>query len=384
MKDRYIVSIIPVLALLLAFQSAGPKPAAAAPAKEAKAAPVTKATSQAEWDSLVKAAQKEGRVVIYGASMGDASGHLKKAFSDRYGIEMEFQVGRGSGEIVQRLLTERRAGLYAADMGNGGLLTFFNVITPANIALPLEPMIMLDEIKDPAKWRIGRIPFLGKKKQIVAPASMTSHYIAVNGDMVKEGEITSFDDLLDPKWKGKIVINNPTIPGRGNNWFSYMMLQLYGKETGPEYMKKLLLNQPMVLRDERLQVEWVAKKKYPVLVAGKQTIVQSFISAGAPLKWVKLKGAAMLSSGSFYLYAYQNAPHPNAQKVFLNWMLSKEAGEIIAKTGGFPSERIDVSRAGFDPTLLPGPNDVMEDEDYTLQSLVMPGIAAKIFKDILQ
>ena len=92
----------------------------------------------------------------------------------------------------------------------------------------------------------------------------------------------------------------------------------------------------------------------------------------------------MLSSGSFYLYAYQNAPHPNAQKVFLNWMLSKEAGEIIAKTGGFPSERIDVSRAGFDPTLLPGPNDVMEDEDYTLQSLVMPGIAAKIFKDILQ
>ncbi len=373
-----MASVLFALAMLLVFQ------AVAAPAAGAKTVAATKASSEAEWDALVKKAQKEGRVVIYGASMGDASARFKKAFGDRYGIELEFQVGRGSGEIVQRLLTERRAGLYAADIGNGGLLTFFKVITPANIALPLEPLIMLDEVKDPRKWRVGRLPFLGKKKQIVAPASMTSHYITVNGNMVKESEITSFDDLLDPKWKGKIIINDPTITGRGNNWFSYMMLQLYGREKGAEYMKKLVANQPMVLRDERLQVEWIAKNKYPVLIAGKQTIVESFINAGAPLKWVKLKDAAMLTSGSFYMYAYKNAPHPNAQKVFLNWILSKEAGDIIAKAGGFPSERTDVSRAGFDPSLLPGPNDIMEDEDYTLQSIVMPGIAAKIFKDVMK
>lgn len=384
MKLRHFIMTMPALAMLLAFQVARTEAAAAAPAKQSKAATATKATSQAEWDSLVKKAQKEGRVVIYGASMGNAAGQLKKAFHDRYDIELEFQVGRGSGEIVQRLLTERRAGLYAADIGNGGLLTFFNVITPANIALPLEPLLILDEVKDSTKWRISRVPLLGKKKAIAAPASMTSHYITVNGDTVKESEITSFEDLLDPKWKGKIIINDPTVPGRGSNWFSYMMLQLYGKEKGQEYMKKLLANQPVALRDERLQVEWVAKKKYPVLVAGKQTIVEGFINAGAPLKWVKLKGGAMLSSGSFYIYAYQDAPHPNAQKVFVNWMLGKEAGEIIAKTGGFPSERMDVSRAGFDPALLPGPNDIMEDEDYTMQSIPMPGIAEKIFKDILQ
>ena len=79
--------------------------------------------------------------------------------------------------------------------------------------------------------------------------------------------------------------------------------------------------------------------------------------------------------------AFQNPPHPNAQKVFVNWILGKEAGELIAKHSGYPSERTDVSRTGFDPSLLAGSTDVLEDEDYLLQKAVMQKVANDLFKD---
>ncbi len=385
MKFRGLVSMMIAAFLLAGSAAICTKGASAAPVKGVKPPAVLKAASQDDWDALVKEAQKEGKVVIYGAPMGEAANQLKKAFRDRYRIDMEFVVGRGgSSEVAEKLLTERRAGLYLADVINGGLTTFFNIIVPAKLALPLEPLLVLDEVKDRAKWRSGKIPFLDRNKSVVAPCALASHYIAINGDLVKDTEITSFTDLLEPKWKGKIIVNDPTVIGRGNNWFTYMLFQAMSKEKGEDFMKKLLANQPAVLRDERLQVEWLAKGKYPVLIGGKRTTVESFIKAGASVKWVRKTGAALLSSGPFYLNEVQKSAHPHALKVFFNWILGKEAGEIIAKYGGFPSERLDVSTAGFDPSQVPGPADVAEDEDYVLRSSNTLSIAGKIFKGIVQ
>ncbi len=374
---RSVALIFAALAMVFVF------PAVAAQTRAAQPAPATKALGQPEWEATVKEARKEGRVVIYGAGIGATANHLKKAFRDRFDIDLEFLQGRGN-DIIQKVLTERRAGIYSVDIGNGGVTTWFTVIAPANIALPMEPLIMLDEVKDRTKWRLGRIPFMDKEKQVVNVASIRYPYICINTTLVKPNEINSFNDLLDPKWKGKMVISDPSISGTGNNWFAYMMIRLYGREKGAEYMKKLALNQPTLLRDERLQVEWVARGRYPILIAGKPTEVESFISLGAPLKWVLVKEAAPLSSGSFNFNAYKNAPHPHAQKVFVNWLLGKEAGEIIAKTSGYPSERSDVSHAGFDPAVVPKPTDTLEDEDYLAQKAGMPKLAGEIFREILQ
>ncbi len=385
MKFRGLVSIV-ATTVIVGLSAVCAEGAADSPVKAVKPAAAPKAMNQGEWEALVKEAQKEGKVVIYGAPMGDAANQLRKAFRDRYRIDLEFVVGRGgSSEMIQKMLTERRTGLYLADIINGGLTTFFKMIVPAKLALPLEPLIILDEVKDLTKWRAGKIPFLDKKKLVVAPAALASHYVTINGSLVKESEITSFNDLLDPKWKGKIIINDPTVIGRGNSWFTYMLLQAFSsKEKGEDYMRKLLVNQPTVLRDERLQVEWLAKGKYPVLIGGKRTTVESFINAGAPLQWIKTKGDALLSSGPFYFNAVPNAAHPNAQRVFFNWILGKEAGGIMAQYGGFPSERLDVSTAGFDPSQVPRTNDIAEDEDYVSRSSDMLNIAGKIFKDVVQ
>ncbi len=373
----FLVPIILAVAVLFVFPAASAKPAIASQTK------TTKISGQAEWDTTVKEARKEGKVVIYGAGIGDTAGQLKKAFHARYGIDLEFLVGRGN-DVVQKVLTERRAGIYSVDIGNGGVTTWFTVIAPANMALSMEPLIMLDEVKDGAKWRLYRIPFMDKEKRVVTVASIRYPYICINTTLVKPNEISSFNDLLDPKWKGKMVISDPSISGTGNNWFAYMMISLYGREKGTEYMKKLILNQPTLLRDERLQVEWVAKGRYPILIAGKPTEVERFLSLGAPLKWVMVKEAPPLSSGSLNFHAYKNAPHPNAQKVFVNWLLGKEAGEIIAKTSGYASERSDVSHAGFDPAMVPRPADALEGEDYLAQKAGMPKIAGEMFREILK
>jgi len=379
----FLVSSMLTAAMLFVFWAAGANPVFAAQTKAAKPVPAVKASGQAEWEKTVNEARKEGKVVIYGAGIGDTASQLKKAFHERYGIDLEFLQGRGN-EIAQKLLSERRAGLYAADIGNGGVTTWVSLIKPANITVPLESLIVLDEVKDPTKWRPGKIPFLDKEKRVVPLGAIRQRYVFINTTMVKPNEISSFGDLLDPKWKGRIVINDPSMTGPGNNWFSYMLITLYGREKGTEYMQKLVLNQPVLVRDERLLVEWVARGKYPLLIGGKQTVVESFVAAGAPLRWVRVKEPPPIASGPLNLHALQNAPHPNAQKVFVNWILGKEAGEIISKASGYPSIRADVAYTGLDPTLVPEPDDALEGEDYELQKSKMPKLAAGIFKDILR
>lgn len=347
----------------------------------------TKSLPRSEWDILVGEARKEGKVVIYGSVIGDTRDPMIKAFGDRYGVELEFLQGRG-GEIVEKLLTERRAGLFAADVGIGGPTTFFSVITPQNIPVPLEPMIMLEEVKDPSKWRMGRIPYADEKKTIVGPVAASIPAIVVNADMIKETEIRSYDDLLAGKWKGKLTLNDPTLSGMGLQWFGYMIIQAYGREKGIEYMKKLALQQPVIVRDERLQVEWTARGRYPLAIGAKPTVVQSFVNTGANLAFVFVKEGAPLNPGPLMLYAFDKAAHPAATRLFVNWFLTKEAGEIMAKTSGYPSERTDVSKEGFPPAMLPGPTEVLGGDiglpAYEAARSQLTKVAAEIFKDLLK
>ena len=163
-----------------------------------------------------------------------------------------------------------------------------------------------------------------------------------------------------------------------------MMAVAYGKEKGAEYMKKLVAQEPAILRDERLQVEWVAKGKYPIGIGTKSTIVKSFVEAGATIKYISVKEGAPLGSGSVNLYAFDNEPHPNASKLLVNWLLSREAQDIIMKTSGFPSMRTDISKAGYDPSLLPGPNDALLGEDFKITAGEMQKVAMDIFKNLIK
>ncbi len=384
MKTRNVVSIMVALAIVTVFQADFTKLAAAAPTITSKSAAATKASNQSEWEAVVKEARKEGKVVVYGDALGETSKAWRTAFKSKYGIDIEFVLGRG-GEMAQKLLTERRAGLKLFDAAIGGPTTYFVVLKPAKVTGSIDPLVMQEEVRSPANWRIRKMPYFDSDKTIIPLGSLAMFHLAVNPEMVKEGEIKSYDDLLNPKWKGKIALNDPTKTGPGNQWFTFLMLpQNYGPKKGVEYMKKLIAQDLAVMRDERLQVESVAKGKYAVAIGMKHTLVAEFANAGAPIKTITLTGRPCVLSGALNLYVSDSPAHPNAQKVLVNFLLSKEAGEIVSKTSGYVSERADVSRAGLDPAIVPGPDDVVLGEEYNMSVAANMKIAAELFRDLLK
>jgi iron(III) transport system substrate-binding protein len=342
-----------------------------------------KANWQHDWENTLAAAKKEGSVVVYHAPFGEAREVLQKTFKEKYGIDIEFVTGR-TGDLVSRITTERKAGIYSVDMMITGLGSFFNLIAPLKITAPIEPLLILPEAIDGSQWRPGKLPLADKARTVVPMSLVGLHYTSINTEMVKEGDLVSVEDVLDPKWKGKILVNDPSIGGPGAEWFTFIMLGVYGEDKGKEYMKKLAEQQPSVIRDERLQVEWVARGKYPIGLGVEPSEVLKMARAGAPVKLLKMKEGKPLGSGALNMMVFDKLPHPNAAKLLANWILTREGGEILSKYSGYLSARLDVSTEGYDPLFVPGPTETLPGEEYKLRQTELLKVAADLFKDLKQ
>ncbi len=316
-----------------------------------------------EWEDLVAAAQKEGVVVIATSLRPEARDASTKAFRDKYGIDVEWVVGRGA-EVAAKIIAERNAKLYFEDIGFIGGTTFSNDLKPLGYAPSLEPMLVLPEVKDPAKWRGSQIPYVDKDKSAIIVSLMSLPFYHRNTDLVKDNEITTTLDLINPKWKDKIVVSDPSTAGNGNSWFAWTLVGVLGRDKGMQFMKDLVAEKPMVTRNERLLVEWVARGKYAIGVAPSTAVPAEFMRAGAPIAFIDVKEPRCLGFGSNLVNAFNNAPHPNAAKLFLNWVLSKEGGAVFAPASEYPSTRVDVSTEGFQPLLIPRPDDVFPETKY--------------------
>lgn len=342
-------------------------------------APVSGGPSAANaWDELVKAAKKEGNVTIYGAELGGAKDPIRQAFKAKYDIDIDSTEGRPA-EILAKLIAERRAGLYLGDVGLIGNSTYIADIKPLGITIPLTGLLVLPEVTDITKWRTGKLPFLDKEGHSLAMVAMAVPSSIYNTDMVKPGEITSFLEYLTPRWKGKMVLSDPAVAGTSNNFFTLMVTQIFGMEKTLEILRQLASQEPVMTRDQRLLLEWVARGKYPVGIGQSSAMFAEFKRLGAPIGFVKLKEPPFISSGAGNIFVFDKAPHPNATKLFANWILSKEGAAIWSQGQGYPSQRVDVSREGFDPLVIPPPDGNIPGEDYLKTQGEMRKIAQDIF-----
>lgn len=116
-----------------------------APAQTAKSA------GQAEWDKIVEAARKEGKVVASIPPSAELRRGMEIAFTRRYGIGVEFVPARGS-TIVRRLVDEAKAGVHYFDLHIGGTESVISGLLPENVLDPVEPFFILPEVKDPKQW----------------------------------------------------------------------------------------------------------------------------------------------------------------------------------------------------------------------------------------
>ncbi len=381
-KRRMLIlsSAIMVLTLLAPFSVA----ACGRAAQEGPAAvkgPENAPKQKSAWEELVDGAKKEGNVMIYATELGAAQQILTRALKDKFDIDLNTVGGRGP-EVVAKLTAERRAGLNLGDVGLTGPSTFIDEIKPLGITVPLPPLLTLPEVTDPSKWRNGKIPYLDNERHSLVMVAIAAQPSIRNTEMVKEGEVSSFLDYLEPKWKGKIVLSDPSVAGNANYFFAHMATQLFGQERTVQILRQLAAQDPVVIRDQRQLLEWVARGKYPIGIGHSSTQFAEYKRLGAPVELVKLKEPPFLSSGSGNVYVFDKAPHPNALKLFVNWLLSKEGATIWSQATGNPSMRLDVTVEGLDSMTLPPPGGEMPNESQLKAQAEMRKIADGIFSPL--
>lgn len=319
-----------------------PAPAAAVPVAPAKPA------WEQEWERTLVAAKKESRVIIHTVGGGEVRLAFTK-IAKLQGIDAEV-ISMRTAELLPKVFAERRAGLYLNDIYIGGGQTMLNTAKPAGIMEAIDSALILPDVTDPQLikkvWYRGELPWCDKDHTVFLLSLQPGLAITINTNLVKPDEVKSWRDVLDPKWKGKFAFNDPSIGG-----YPQMAVQTMVHLIGEDSVKELVQAKPIIIRDQRQLVEWLAFGKIAIAMPTPVDIVTEFLRAGAPIKPIIPQEGTWLGAGNAgNMILFKNAAHPNASKVFINLITSKEGQDILAPAGGFNSTREDVSTAH----LLPG------------------------------
>ncbi len=330
----------------------------------ASATPLAPVGAQAQWEKLVTAAKNEKEVMVYSAGTGEVMRALAAAFESKYGIRVDFVTGRAP-EISQKIVREREAGLYLVDAVIAGGPAVLVTMKPQGYIDGLDPVLVLPEVVDPKVWVQGVMPFNDKEHTHIKMVATVLRYMMRNTDMTTEGDLKSYEDLLNPKWKGKIAMVDPTTTGSALNFVTLLATDVWGLDKTLEFLRKLVAQDPVVTRDLRLQLEWVSKGKYPIAVAPQTDVTAEFVALGAPVASVQAVEGGQISAGVSGLAVVKNRPHPNATTVFVNWLLSREGNAIYIKSAGQPSSRVDVKVDGIPAIFYPQPGEKLYSDSET-------------------
>jgi iron(III) transport system substrate-binding protein len=306
------------------------------------------ADPQSQWDPLVAAARREGKVVLLAPPDPQVRNELPAAFKARFGITVDYIGGR-SAETAARLRLERAANLYTVDVAFAGSDTLAGVYYPEKMLAPLKDALILPEVLDPTKWRAGKLWFTDPEQRYVLRLFNTvDPAFYINTQSVKPGEISAARDLLDPKWRGKISAHDPTIGGAGVGHATRFYLAL-----GQDFLRRLYVDaKPAIARDRRQLTDWLLRGSQPVSLDAEQDQVERLHREGLPVaaQYHLADMPGTLSAGVGQMALFDHAPHPNAARLFANWMASKEGLEVYARARGEVPTRSDIDAAAFLPS----------------------------------
>jgi iron(III) transport system substrate-binding protein len=297
----------------------------------------SKTPGSVEWDKLVDAAKKEGKVTVSLPASAEMKKQIEEQFKKRYGIEVETFTSRGS-TAVRRMADEFKAGVRSFDLHVGGSSSIVSGMLDEGILDPIEPWLMLPEVKDPKQWWGGHLWVDNAKRFVYTFQAYLSEVIWYNTELVKPAEIRSLDDFLNPKWKGKIGYLDPRTPGAGDSTWSFLW-----KVKGEDYLKRLVAQDLYLGRDQRILAESLAKGRVAVMIGNSYYSYLPFIKAGLPIKTLPtLKEGNYGTGGSGNLAIIKAPARPNSTKVFVNWLLGREGQEIVSRALGQATRRLDV------------------------------------------
>jgi len=303
------------------------------------------AKSGNDWWRVVEAAKKEGQLTVYISGYEAVLPFFEKEFPE---IKLTAVTARGN-QLGQRLLSERRAEKYLADVVSSGANPNYQVLYPAKALAPIKAALILPEVVDQTKWYLNKHQYSDPESQYVFNYVGSATYGAVNynSKLVDIKEFKSYWDLLNSKWKGKIEARDirEAGPGAGNTRFFY-----YHSDLGPPFIRKLFGEMDATLfRDFRQGPDWLATGKFSICFFCDVDVLKQ---QGLPVdtfgpRVFKEGGGLVQQFGT--LSFVDRAPHPNAAKVFINWLLSRR-GQIALQRSQANAEspadslRIDIPK----------------------------------------
>ena len=311
----------------------------------------SKASWQSEWNQTVRAAEQEGQVTVsiggYGAIID--SGVFQKTYPK---IKITHITGAGT-DLTQRISAERRAGKYLVDVYNGGGNSLFQILYLGKMLDPIKSTLILPEVTDATKWWEGKQKYADKDGQYIfvyegnVSAGAGAGY---NTQLVDPREYKSYWDFLTPKLKGKILSTDiRKVRGAGIPWqFLY-----YQPDLGPKYLRRLFGEMDVTLTaDLRQAIDWLGTGKFALGMPIQGGTIYKAKNQGLPVDQFDsyhFKEGVNLSSAFGSLALMNRAPHPNAAKVFINWLLSRDGQTLFQNVISVPgdarnSRRIDVPK----------------------------------------
>ncbi|HEV8342176.1 MAG TPA: extracellular solute-binding protein [Candidatus Binatia bacterium] len=258
---------------------------------------------------IIEAAKKEGEVVWYTTMTLDQSKQVVDRFQKKYPFIKPTLFRTGGGPLLNKIMTEARGNLFAWDV----------VVGRGEMVLPLMERKLIASYQSPESKMIEEQ--LADKEGYWTAYYVNSYVLGWNTKLVKKEDVPrTYDALLNPKWKGgQISLDNE----------AYGMLEglkrVWGKEKAIAYFKKLATQEPVLKRGNTERVQLAVAGEYSLIVAYNQTI-ERMTQRGAPIDWVALE-PAVTQVNPVMLAA--KAPHPNAARLFYDFIISKEGQEML-------------------------------------------------------
>jgi iron(III) transport system substrate-binding protein len=291
---------------------------------------------------LIEAAKKEGALGYYTTMTLSQSKKLVDRFEQKY-PPIKVELFRTGGDpLLNKIITEARGGLNAWDVTSGR----------GDMVLPLMGQKLLTSYQSPESKMIPED--LRDKEGFWSAFYVNPFVLGFNTKLVDRADAPkTYEDLLNPKWKGKKISVDDEAYG-----LLIGLMDAWGKEKAMDYFRKLAAQQPVVMRGNTNRVQLAVAGEYSLIIAYAPTI-QRETSKGGPIDWVPLEPVPVQVNP---VMIAAHAPHPNAAKLFMDFVLSAEGQKMLVKFRRIPV-REDVEPDP--PRLFRGYKRIVEHpEDY--------------------
>lgn len=295
----------------------------------------------AEWDSLIHAAEREGKLALLGPTIEPYRVSLMQFQKTFPRIELEYN-GSSASDFQARIRTERHAGLFLWDIIVTGVSgAVFTRQLRSGWFDPIRPLIA-SHIADDRHWLGGFAAGFVDDAQRYLYAFQAGYQrnIYVDRAAIPENQLHSLAGLLDPRWRGKIAMFDPRVRGGGHT--ITLILQVLGEDAARRFLRD---QKPVLTTVQRQITEWAMRRAYPITsgMSPSEHAMWQARGLGRSVEPLMLPPAqSAWTPGNGVVGLLDKAPHPAAARLFINWLLSRPAQADWALRGKVNSRRLDV------------------------------------------